>query len=71
MIQIRDLSDDVHRALRVKAAAAGLSLSAYLRQELEALAHRKSVGEVLDGWPGERPDIDRSTILEAVRTDRP
>ena len=71
MIQIRDLSDDVHKALRIKAAAAGLSLSAYLRRELEALASRRSVAEILDGWTGDRPEIDPHTIIEAVRADRP
>jgi plasmid stability protein len=34
MIQIRNVPDDVHRTLKVRAAEAGMSLSDYLREEL-------------------------------------
>ena len=33
-IQNRDVPDDVHAAVRARAAAAGMSLSEYLREEL-------------------------------------
>lgn len=42
-VQIRDLPDDVHRELRVRAARAGLSLAEHLRREVTAVAHRPSV----------------------------
>ena len=70
MIQIRDLPDDVHRSLRLKAAGAGLSLSAYLRRELEALANRRTVDEILSSWAGERPDVEADAVLDAVRNSR-
>jgi plasmid stability protein len=38
MIQIRNVPDDVHRALKARAASMGLSLSDYLNQELARLA---------------------------------
>ena len=38
MIQIRNVPDDVHRTLKVRAAEAGMSLSDYLREELERVA---------------------------------
>ena len=70
MIQIRDLPDEVHRALRIRAAEAGLSLSAYLRRELTAMAERKSVIEVLAEWEGSRADVSAQTALDAVHEGR-
>jgi plasmid stability protein len=70
MIQVRDLPDEVHRALRIKAAEAGLSLSAYLRRELAVLAERKSVAEVLAEWKGERAEIAPAAVIEAVHEGR-
>jgi len=40
MIQVRNVPDDVHRALKARAAAAGMSLSDYVKQDLEAAAAR-------------------------------
>jgi plasmid stability protein len=70
MIHIRDLPEEVHRALRVKAAQAGLSLSEYLRRELESLANRVSVDEVLAEWKGERVEVSAEEVLDAVHEGR-
>lgn len=40
MIQIRHVPDALHRRLKVRAAGAGMTLSDYLRRELEAVANR-------------------------------
>lgn len=47
-IQIRNVPDELHRTLRTRAAAAGLSLSEYLLRELEDLASRPAVHETLE-----------------------
>jgi len=47
LIQVRDLSEDTVRALRVKAAERGLSLSGFLRVELDRLARSPSNAEVV------------------------
>lgn len=47
MIQIRDVPDDVHRELRMRAAAAGMSLSRYLLEEITKIASHPPVAEVL------------------------
>ncbi|MEB3049889.1 hypothetical protein KV112_09110 [Mycolicibacter sp. MYC123] len=60
-IQIRDVPEDVHSALRSKAAVAGLSLSEYLLREAIRVAERPAIADVLRrnerrGWgvgPGE------------------
>jgi plasmid stability protein len=48
MIQIRNVPDEVHRTLKVRAAAAGMSLSEYLLRELERSAERPTLEEVLE-----------------------
>lgn len=46
MIQIRNVPDEVHRTLKVRAAAEGLSLSDYIKRDLEELAKQATIEEV-------------------------
>src|SRR3990170_723657 len=46
-VQVRGVPDEVHRELRARAAAAGMSLSDYLLEELTRLASRPPVADVL------------------------
>lgn len=46
MIQIRNVPDDVHRTLKTRAAAEGLSLSDYVKRDLEELATQATIEEV-------------------------
>lgn len=46
-IQIRDVPEEVHAALRSKAAAAGLSLSEYMLREAIRVAERPAIADVL------------------------
>ena len=45
---VRDLPDDVHRALQQRAKSHGQSLQQYLAGELTRIAKRPSLAEVLD-----------------------
>ena len=47
LVQVRDVQDETVRALRIKAAEQGISLSAYLRVELDRLAQSPSNGELV------------------------
>jgi plasmid stability protein len=47
MLQVRNVPDDLHEALRARAAEAGLSLSEYALRELRAVAARPSKADVL------------------------
>lgn len=47
MIQIRNVPDELHERLRVRAAEEGLSLSALLLREAERVAERPSRRELL------------------------
>ncbi|HEX5374936.1 MAG TPA: hypothetical protein VFW48_02150 [Solirubrobacterales bacterium] len=46
MIQIRNVPDDVHKTLKVRAAAEGLSLSDYIKRDLEDLAQQATIEDV-------------------------
>lgn len=74
-IQIRDVPDEVHAAVRARAAAAGMSMSEYLRDELLRLVARPTVGEVLaraqarHGGVSSTADIVR--VIREARDDPP
>jgi hypothetical protein len=47
MIQIRNVPDDLHRALKVRAAQEGSTLSDYILAELPRLADRPTPAQVM------------------------
>jgi len=46
LVQVRDVPEDVHRTLKSRAAAAGVSLSEYVRGELARSASRPTPAEL-------------------------
>jgi plasmid stability protein len=59
MIQIRNVPDELHRKLKVRAAERGTSLSEYLLAEVEELADRPTVSELMERLAAEEPvDVD-------------
>lgn len=70
MIQIRNVPDDVHRELRARAAAAGVSLSDYLLDEIVRVAERPPVADVLRRANSRTTGVPGATIVEAVRSGR-
>ena len=70
-VQVRDVPDDVHEVLRVRAARAGISLSEYLRREVSLLARRPSMDEFLAQVSSRAPvDISPVGIVAAVHAER-
>ena len=71
MIQVRNVPDDVHRTLKARAAAEGMSLSDYIKRELEAGARRPTFAEV-DARVRARPPWGVSTdrIVAVIREAR-
>jgi plasmid stability protein len=47
LIQVRDVPDEVHRTLKARAARQGVSLSEYLRTELQRVAESPTPEELL------------------------
>ncbi|MCP4305014.1 MAG: hypothetical protein GY926_12300 [bacterium] len=69
MIQIRNVPEDVHRELKVRAAQAGTSLSEYLNAELARLASHRPLGELIAELDLE-PSLRKGEAASAVRAGR-
>ncbi len=69
-IQIRKVPDQVHRTLRTRAAAAGMSLSDYLLGELARVAERPPLADVLARAGSRHGGAEPEAIVTAVRFGR-
>lgn len=65
-IQIRDLDDDVYRALVRRAAEAGVTVPDLLRREAARLAARPTVEEWLQRTRRRSSDLTSGEVLEAL-----
>jgi plasmid stability protein len=71
MIQIRNVPDDVHRALKVRAAEEGISLSDYIKRDLEALAKQLTIEEIFARARARGPSgITTEEIVAGIRASR-
>lgn len=70
MIQIRHVPDSLHRKLRSRAAMAGMTLSDYLRQELERSVDQLTYAELRDRLAALPRIAVREAPAAAVRRER-
>jgi antitoxin FitA len=70
MIQVRNVPDGLHRRLKMRAAAAGMSLSDYLLKELRHLAERPTIEEIRARLASRSPAALDVSAAEAVRAER-
>jgi plasmid stability protein len=70
MIQIRHVPDALHRALRARAARAGMTLSDYLRAELARAVEQLTPGELRERLASLEPAVVREPPARAVRRER-
>jgi hypothetical protein len=70
MIQIRHVPDPVHRKLKARAAKRGMSLSSYLREEIEQLANRITPEELYARLKTRKPVIPSIPPEDIIRADR-
>jgi antitoxin FitA len=69
-IQVKNVSDEVHRVWKTRAAA-GMSLQEYLHRKLTHEAQRPTVAEVLARVEHRGgPKLDRDEIVSMLREDR-
>lgn len=61
MIQIRNVPDELHRTLKVRAAKEGMTLSDYLLSEIEQVAEKPTMSE----W------LERVGSREPIEVDEP
>jgi plasmid stability protein len=70
MIQIRNVPDAVHRALKVRAASEGRSLSDYLLAELERLASLPTTEELRRRVASREPVDLPVSAADLIRAER-
>lgn len=72
MIQVRNVPDEVHRTLKARAAAEGLSLSDYIKRDLEASAAGPTLEEWLARVRADPPlaGVSIETIVASIRAGR-
>lgn len=69
VLQVKNLPDDVHLALRRRAAAEGVSLSEYVARALRRDVLLPTVDEWLASLPRNGPDVDVACVLDDVRNE--
>ncbi|CAN5673276.1 MAG: hypothetical protein M3535_05605 [Actinomycetota bacterium] len=71
-VQIRNVPDDVHRELKVRAAAAGQSLSDYLLEHAVQVAAQPTIAEVLQraGRRSGGARVSTDEIVAAIKAGR-
>jgi len=69
-VQIRNLPEATHRKLKMRAAAEGMSISDYLRLEIERLVSRPTMKEWLERVRSRQPMNLPQTAAEIIREDR-
>ena len=70
MIQVRNVPDDLHRTLKIRAALAGMSLSEYLLRELRHAAARPTPEEMRSRLEKRSRVEPEEPVAEAVRRER-
>lgn len=73
MVQLRNMPDELHRKMKARAAAAGMSLSDYLLNEIRLAAERPTKEEMaarLRALPPVMPVLDTVDILHEERDRR-
>lgn len=73
MIQVRDVPESVHGTLKARAARQGMSLSDFIKRELERIAERPTMQEWLERTQEARPiSVKRSAarVIRELRNER-
>ena len=69
MIQIRNVPDDLHRALKARAAREGSTLSDYILAELPRLAERPTTAQVM-ARIRQRTPVGGPPAADLIRAER-
>lgn len=67
MIQVRDVPEQVHGTLKARAAREGMSLSDFIKRELERIAERPSVQEWLERAQQAKPIPAKRSAAQVIR----
>jgi plasmid stability protein len=70
MIQVRDVPEQVHSTLKARAAREGMSLSDFIKRELESSVERPTMREWLDLTQRAKPIPQKESSAQVVRALR-
>jgi plasmid stability protein len=71
MIQVRNVPDELHRSLKIRAAAAGMSLSDYIKKELSWASEKDSWEEIHARAKARGPlGLGTQEIVDLIREGR-
>lgn len=71
MIQIRNVPDEMHRLLKMRAAAEGISMSDYIKRELDVVSGLSTWDEVDARRKARGPSkVKSETIVQILRESR-
>lgn len=70
MIQVRDVPEQVHGTLKARAAREGMSLSDFIKRELERIAERPRLQEWLDRAEQAKRITMKRSAAEVIREMR-
>jgi hypothetical protein len=72
MIQIRNVPDELHRDLKMRAALAGMSMSDYIKRELDRKSRKSTIKEIGARSRGRSAGSTLTTqdIVDAIREAR-
>ncbi len=70
MIQIRNVPEELHRKLKVRAATAGMSLSDYLLREIRQVAEQPTIEELWARIKRRQPVELRVNPADLIREER-
>jgi plasmid stability protein len=67
MIQVRDVPESVHSTLKSRAAREGMSLSDFIKRELERVAERPTMQEWLERTRNAKPIATKMSAARVIR----
>ena len=70
MIQIRNVPDELHQALKIRAAREGITMSELILRELPAIATRPSLEEIMQRVQRRKPVEGVGSIPDLLREER-
>ncbi|MCX7522595.1 antitoxin [Microbacterium sp. STN6] len=70
MLQVRNLPDEVHAKLKERAAAARMSMSDYVAEELAQLVRYRSNAEIVAAARERLPRVDPDALAKALDDSR-
>lgn len=69
-IQIKNVPEDVHRALQGRARSSGKSLQEFLLGQLQEIADREVMDEIFERARDRKIDLAPAEIVRMIREDR-